>query len=119
MVIVFAQYHGMNFPSFTRCNDNNVVRTHNHLVRKRTLNQTRCNHKIFYLSPKILLNSRDFVIELTFVHIIAFMKSVVTPSKIRTVISFSAKALKCPTEKCFRRYCGFGFHRSNYILSNF
>ena len=58
-------------------------------------------------------NSRDFVIEVTFFNIIVFLKSVVTPLKIRT------KTLKCFPEKYFRRYCGFGFHWANYILSKF
>ena len=65
---------------------------------------------VFHLWPNILLNSRDFVIEVTFLHIVAFLKSVVTPSKIHTVISFYAKALKYLLEKYFRRYCEFGFH---------
>ena len=75
--------------------------------------------EVFHTWPNILLNSQDFVIEVTFLHIIIFKKSVVTPSKIHTVISFYAKALKCLPEKYFRKYWGFGFHWSNYILSKF
>ena len=54
-----------------------------------------------------------------FFHIIVSMKSVVTSSKIRTVINFYAKAIMRFSEKGFRGYCGFGFHSSNYILSKF
>ena len=43
---------------------------------------------------KILLNSQGFVIEATFFQIVTSPKSVVTPSKIRSVINFYAKALK-------------------------
>ena len=51
--------------------------------------------------------------------VIAFPKSVVTPSKIGTVINFYEKALKRFPEKHFHGYDGFGFHWSNYILSKF
>ena len=37
---------------------------------------------------KFLLNSQSFVNEVTFFHTIIFPKSVLTPSKIRTAISF-------------------------------
>ena len=43
---------------------------------------------------KILLNSQGFVIEATFFQTVTSPKSVVTPSKIRSVINFYAKALK-------------------------
>ena len=43
----------------------------------------------------------------SFFHVIVFMKSVATSSKIRTVINFYAKA-KCFPEKYFRRYLGIG-----------
>ena len=68
---------------------------------------------------KILLNSRGFVIEVTIFHTIIFPKSVVTPSKIRSVINFYEKALKRFPEKYFCGYRGFGFHRLNYFLSKF
>ena len=42
--------------------------------------------------------------------VIVFPKSVVTPSKIRTVTNFYDKLLKRFPEKCFRVYRGFGFH---------
>ena len=42
--------------------------------------------------------------------VIVFPKSVVTPSKIRTVTNFYDKVLKRFPEKCFRVYRGFGFH---------
>ena len=70
-------------------------------------------------TTKIILNSRGFVIEVTFFHKIIFPKSVVTPSKIRSVINFYAKALKRFPEKHSRGYRGFGFHRLNYFLSKF
>ena len=60
-----------------------------------------------------LLNSGAFY------HIIAYMKSVVASSKIRTVINFYAKTIKRFPEKYCHGYCGFGFHCSNYILSKF
>ena len=41
--------------------------------------------------------------------VIVFLKSVVTPSKMRTVINFYAKTFKGFPEKYFRGYCGFGF----------
>ena len=77
-MVTFTQYHGMNFSSVIGC-----------------------NHKIFYIGSKVLLNSRDFVIEVTFFHIIVFLKSVVTPWKIHTVISLYTKALKFLPEKYF------------------
>ena len=51
--------------------------------------------------------------------VIVFPKSVVTPSKIGTVINIYAKALRPFPEKYFRGYRGFGFYWSNYILSKF
>ena len=51
--------------------------------------------------------------------VLVFPKSVVTPSKICTVINFYAKALKRFPEKRFRVYRGFSFHWSNYVLSKF
>ena len=68
---------------------------------------------------KIRLNSRDFVTEVTFFHIIPFPKSVVSPSKILRVINFYAKTLKRFPEKYFRSYRGSDFHRSNCVLSKF
>ena len=65
---------------------------------------------------KILLNSRHFLIEDSFFHIIVFPKSVATPSHIRSVINFYTNALKRSPEKYFRGYCGFGFQWSNYTL---
>ena len=53
---------------------------------------------------KILLNSRGFVIEVTFFHRIIFLKSVVTPCKILSVINFYIKALKRFAEQHFRGY---------------
>ena len=61
----------------------------------------RYDHMILYAWRKILLNLQDFIIEVTFIHIIIFLKSFMTPSKIRTVISFYAKALKCFPENIF------------------
>ena len=49
--------------------------------------------------------------------VIVFPKSVVTLSKIRSVINFYAKALKRFPEKRFCVYRGFSFHWSDYILS--
>ena len=46
--------------------------------------------------------------------VIVFPKSVMTPSKIRTVINFYAKALKRFPGRCFRVSRGFSFHWSNY-----
>ena len=108
---------------------------------------------------KILLNSRGFVTEVIFSHIltfsdrgkkfsrrrmtkfwlgeknfpwqnalsdeifpekvIAFPKSAVTASKIRTVINFYGKIFKRLSEKRFHVYRGFSLHWSNYILSTF
>ena len=50
---------------------------------------------------QVLLNSQDFVIEVAFFHIIVFLKSVVKPWKIRTIISFYKKAWKCLPENIF------------------
>ena len=50
---------------------------------------------LFYIWRKIILNSRDLVTEVTYFHIIIFLKSVATPSKICTAISFYSKVLKC------------------------
>ena len=47
------------------------------------------------------------------------MKSVVTSSKMRTVINFYAKTIKGFPEKYFHGYWGFGFDWSYYILSKF
>ena len=68
---------------------------------------------------KILLNSRGFVIEVTFFHTNIFLKSVVTPSKILSVINFYIKALKRFAEQYFRGYRGFGFYCLNCFLSIF
>ena len=68
---------------------------------------------------KILLNSRGSAVEVIFFHTIIFQKSAVTPSKIRSVMNFNAKALKRFPEKYFRGYRGFGFHWLNYFLSKF
>ena len=68
---------------------------------------------------KVLLNSRGFVIELTFFHVIIFLKSILTPSKIRGVTSFYAKALKRFPEKYFSGFRGFGSHWLSYFLSKF
>ena len=68
---------------------------------------------------KILLNSGGFITEVTFFHTIIFPKSVVTLSKIRSAISFYAKALKRFPEKYFRGYREFSFHWLNYFLSKF
>ena len=73
----------------------------------------------FHIWPNILLNLRDFVIKVTSLHIIIFLKSAATPSKIHIVISFYAKVLKCFPEKNFCRYCGFGFHWSITFSRNF
>ena len=50
---------------------------------------------------KLLLHLRDFAIEVTFFHINAFLKPVVTLSKITSVIDFSAKALRRFPENIF------------------
>ena len=95
---------------------------------------------------KILLNSKSFLIEVIFFHILPFSyqgenfrrrkmtkfwlgqenfaqsvfpKSDVTPSKIHTVINFYTKAFKRFPEKRFRVYRRIGFLRSNYILLKF
>ena len=86
-MVTFTQYRGLNFSSVVRF-----------------------NYKIFYTSSKSLLNSRDPVIEVTFFHITVFMKFVVTPWKIGTVISFYRKALKCLPEKYWNK--NFNFHKS-------
>ena len=67
----------------------------------------------------VLLNSGRFAIEITFFHTILFPKSVLTPSKIRTVISFYAKALKRFPGKLFRGFREFGFHWLSYFFSEF
>ena len=54
-----------------------------------------------------------------FFHIIVSMKSVVTSSKIRTVINFYAKAIKRFPKRNFHVYWRFGYHWPNYILSKF
>ena len=68
---------------------------------------------------KVLLNSQSFVIEVTFFHTIIFPKSVLTPSKIRTAISFYAKALKRFSEKFFSGFRGFRFHWLTFLSRNF
>ena len=55
----------------------------------------------------------------SFFHIIVFMKSVATSSKIRTVISFHAKALKRFPEKNLRGYCGLAFIAQITFSRNF
>ena len=67
---------------------------------------------------KILLNSRGFVIEVTFFHTIIYPKCC-DATKNTQVINFYAKALACFPEKYFRGCRGFGFHRLNYFLSKF
>ena len=68
---------------------------------------------------KFLLNSQSFVYEVTFLHTIIFPKSVLTSSKIRTAISFYAKALKRFPEKIFSGFRGFGFHWLSFSSQNF
>ena len=67
---------------------------------------------------KILINSRGAVAEVTFFQKTDFPESIVMPSKIRSIVNFYAKALQRFPEKYLWEYCGFGFHWSNFILSN-
>ena len=63
----------------------------------------------FYILPSSEKNDK----------VIVFRKPVVTPSKIRTVINFYAKALKRFPEKGFHVHREFSFHWSNYIFWRF
>ena len=90
------QYHGMNFSSIIRC-----------------------DHKIFYIWRKILLNSGGLVIEVTFFLVTVFLKSVVKPLKIRAVINFYAKTLKRFPEKYFCGFYGLGFYCQITFSRNF
>ena len=57
--------------------------------------------------PRKILPDKIFIDK-----VIVFPKSVVTPSKIRTVINFYAKSLKRFPEKLFGVYRGFSFYWS-------
>ena len=63
--------------------------------------------------------TKNFFNFMSFFRIIIFMKSVATSSKIRTVISFYAKALKCFPEKNLRGYCGLAFIAQITFSRNF
>ena len=94
--IVFTQYHSMNFSSIIRC-----------------------DHKIFNICKKVLLNSWGSVIEVTFFHIIVFLKSVVTSSRKNTAINFYAKALKRFPEEYLRGIVDLAFVSQITFSRNF
>ena len=73
----------------------------------------------FWLGHESFLRRKAFHDEIFRDKIMVFLKSFVTPSKIRTVINFYPKTLTRFPKKYFRGWRGFGFYWSNYILSNF
>ena len=78
----------------------------------------RCHHKIFYIWRKSTKFTRFCYWSYHFSNI-CFSEIVVTPSKMVTDVSFYANVLKRFNGKYFRGYRGFGFHLSNYSLSEF
>ena len=78
----------------------------------------RCDHKIFYIWRKSTKFTRFCYWSYHFSNI-CFSEIVVTPSKMLTDVSFYTNVLKRFTGKYFRGYRGFGFHLSNYSLSEF
>ena len=70
----------------------------------------------FHIWPNVLLNLRDFFIEVTFFHIVIFLNFVVMLSKMHPAISFYANVFKCLPEKYFADTVGLSFVGQLYSL---